>query len=244
MSKKLKAFQANFDAKADAYENYYRKPANIFQNGKRHRLDILRDYVKALRPMSILDIGCGPGVVLNELVKTSNSRTAFGIDFSWPMLCQANQVNTLKASFSQATAEHLPFSEGIFDFACALGVIGYVSSPKLFIREVQSVLRPGGVFAFTCPNGDSIPRKLRDLMNRHRNKHPMFWAESIDSRNVRRWLMKNGFELVKCHFIIYGNGIFHFPWSIPLSNILESTIVGTRLARYLAWSGLWIVKKI
>ncbi|MBW2094696.1 MAG: class I SAM-dependent methyltransferase [Deltaproteobacteria bacterium] len=244
MSKRLKIFQANFDAKANAYKGYYQKPVNIFQNGKRHRVEILREYVRASRPTSILDIGCGPGIVLEEIRKVSRAKRSFGIDFSWAMLCHANEVHLLNGNFVQASAENLPFSDGIFEFAYALGVIGYVFSPPVFIREVQRILKPEGIFAFTCPNGDSFSRKLRDFVLRHSSDQGLLWARRLPSQNVKRWLIRSGFKLVKCHFIIYGNGIIHFPWSIPLSSIMERIISRTKLSQYLAWSGLWIVKKI
>ncbi len=47
--------------------------------------------------------------------------------------------------------EHLPLADGTFDLVICAQVLSYVSNPKRVIREIQRVLKPGGVLLLSAP---------------------------------------------------------------------------------------------
>ena len=86
--------------------------------------------VKGLRG-NVLDVACGTGDMVVELVKQGCSVT--GVDISEEMLAIAKQKTASSRfplstfSFQLGDAEHLPFSEDTFDVVtCAFGVRNFV----------------------------------------------------------------------------------------------------------------------
>lgn len=75
--------------------------------------------------------------------------------------------------------EQLPFQNDTFDAVLLIEVIEHIGPDREAIKEIQRVLRPGGVLVLTTPNGDTLPRpakyhvrhytpaKLRKLIGDH-----------------------------------------------------------------------------
>ncbi len=98
----------------------------------------------------ILDICCGTGDVLLEMVKQVSSRgRVVGVDFSGPMLevarqrlekvGKAQQVELLEGDFLS-----LPFADNTFDAATVSFGLRNVSDIPKALREMHRVVKPGG----------------------------------------------------------------------------------------------------
>lgn len=103
---------------------------------------------KQLSPMSsILDIGCGAGLLTNALAKLNHSVT--GIDLSESSLnIAAAHDETRSVRYKQANAYSLPFSDQEFDVVSAMDILEHVEEPNLLISEAARVLKPKGLFFF------------------------------------------------------------------------------------------------
>jgi len=98
-------------------------------------------------PLEILDVGCGAGLLTNEL-SLKNHRVT-GIDLSEQSLKIANKKDvTQKVRYLPANAYNLPFSDKSFDIVCAMDILEHVEEPEKLIAEASRVLRPGGLFFF------------------------------------------------------------------------------------------------
>lgn len=96
---------------------------------------------------SVLDIGCGAGLLANPLAE--EGFRVSGIDLSLSSLTVAQRRDTTKSvQYVRAGAEELPFLSGSFEAVCALDLLEHVDKPQLVIREAARVLRPGGLFFF------------------------------------------------------------------------------------------------
>lgn len=90
---------------------------------------------------SILDVGCGEGVVTERLANVSGAPT-IGVDLGDDALeeqWRARQSDSV--SFRPASAYELPFADGSFDCVCALEVLEHLERPRDALAELSRVAR-------------------------------------------------------------------------------------------------------
>ncbi len=95
----------------------------------------------------VLDVGCGPGFYVAELLDTVGPEGAVaGVDRSRDMLAVAAKRTAGKPNvgFHEGGATGLPFEDESFDRALSVQVFEYVEDVPAALREVRRVLRPGG----------------------------------------------------------------------------------------------------
>jgi SAM-dependent methyltransferase len=94
-----------------------------------------------------LDVCCGTGAGLGVLRSVCAGRVT-GVDFSAGMLAEARRARP-GATLVRADALALPFGPA-FDLAVSFGAFGHFlpDEQQALFRQVHSVLRPGGTFAF------------------------------------------------------------------------------------------------
>jgi len=90
---------------------------------------------------AILDVGCGPGFYVADLV--SRGTTVTGVDPSPAMLAIARQ-RAPGACLLEGTATQLPVEDAAFDRALSVQVFEYVADVGGALAELRRVLRPGG----------------------------------------------------------------------------------------------------
>lgn len=98
------------------------------------------------RPYEILDLGCGDGVMIDDLKRQSLLRKNFNltaIDIL-PENIRLAKKRKIKAEFLVADAESLPFKKNSFDFIYAWMVLEHVLSPQNMIQEIVRVLKTKG----------------------------------------------------------------------------------------------------
>ena len=87
----------------------------------------------------VLEVGCGPGLVLEEL--EARGWRAEGLEAD-PWLAGLAAVSGRKVSVGRA--EELPFPDGAFDAALTHLVLLWLPDPVAALREMKRVVRPGG----------------------------------------------------------------------------------------------------
>ena len=232
--------QIKFDKLAPEYAAKYECTTNILGFEKIRRLELLVDYALLIKPETILDAGCGPGVVLSALKDRLVGSAFVGVDLSYLMLQQAQASSLADVPLVQSLVEQLPFADESFDLIYALGVIDYVEDLQQFFKVAWRILKPRGYFIFTYPNEDSINRALR---NRLSKAYHNVSVARIGSSLIDRLVADNDFEWFRRHCITYGNGLVSFPWSVTLSRSMENWCNERSVNRYLAWSYLCVVRK-
>ena len=100
----------------------------------------------------VLEIGFGPGKLINEMASITVKGVVEGIDYSQAMLKQAGKVNrqyiaTGKVKLHQGDCSFLPFDNESFDKLCSINTLYFWKEPKKYFREMFRVLKPGGSIA-------------------------------------------------------------------------------------------------
>jgi len=99
------------------------------------------------QPVSVLDIGCGAGMLANALAKEGHQVTGIDLSQSSLEIARTNDASGT-VDYRHASAYSLPFSDASFEVACAMDVLEHVEEPKKLIAEASRVLKPKGVFFF------------------------------------------------------------------------------------------------
>jgi SAM-dependent methyltransferase len=94
----------------------------------------------------VLDVGCGPGALTEELVRRVGAENVAAADPSEPFVAAARERNP-GVDVRQAPAEKLPFGDDEFDAVLAQLVVHFMQDAVAGIREMARVTKPGGVLA-------------------------------------------------------------------------------------------------
>jgi 2-polyprenyl-3-methyl-5-hydroxy-6-metoxy-1,4-benzoquinol methylase len=93
-------------------------------------------------PESVLDVGCGEGVLTARWAERPGSGRVVGIDLEDPKLA-AEWAGRRREnlSFQAVAGGALPFGDGEFDLAAAIEVLEHVPDPSLMLAEMTRVAR-------------------------------------------------------------------------------------------------------
>ena len=94
----------------------------------------------------MLDVGCGPGALITELVKRLGAAAVSAVDPSEPFVAAVEERHP-GVDVRHAAAEQLPFEDGEFDATLAQLVVLLMDDPAARVAEDGSVTRKGGVVA-------------------------------------------------------------------------------------------------
>ncbi|MEN8134271.1 MAG: class I SAM-dependent methyltransferase [Thermodesulfobacteriota bacterium] len=176
------AWRKNYESDVSGKVSLYKRDIINRKNTVLHLLDKYT-YKDSL---DILDIGCGAGILMEDMLQRGHN--VVGSDISEEMIEEAKK-NT--AAFSSdrkkimpGDLENISFGNNTFDFVTCVGVLEYQKSDKTSICEISRVLNNGGFAIVTVPNLlrfknildpyyyiKLIPRILRKTRWRAKPKH-------------------------------------------------------------------------
>ncbi len=90
----------------------------------------------------ILEVGCGTGVIVEELARTTPARVA-GLDIDPAMLTLTTRQEN-RAIYVQGDAHALPFPDDSFDAAVCHYLLLWLADPAQGVREMARVVKPNG----------------------------------------------------------------------------------------------------
>jgi len=111
------------------------------------RRALVREALGAQPGERIVDVGCGPGFYVAELldeVGAEGSLTAVDSSASMLALAAARCEDHDNVDFHEADATELPLADASFDAALSVQVQEYVEEIATSLGEIHRVLRPGG----------------------------------------------------------------------------------------------------
>jgi 2-polyprenyl-3-methyl-5-hydroxy-6-metoxy-1,4-benzoquinol methylase len=91
-------------------------------------------------PRSILDVGCGEGVLTAEWAERLSDGRVVGIDLDDPKLrAEWDERSRPNLEFRTEEATSLSFADDEFDMACAIEVLEHVPDPEATVAEMTRV---------------------------------------------------------------------------------------------------------
>ncbi|HJR92343.1 MAG TPA: class I SAM-dependent methyltransferase [Acidimicrobiia bacterium] len=152
-----------FEVSADAYGRFM----------GRFSEPLADEFVALVEPIAgqrALDVGCGPGALTGRLVSILGEESVAAIDPS-PSFLEAVGEQHPGITTHLASAEDIPFDDGVFDLALAQLVVHFMTDPVQGMREMGRVTKPGG----------TVAASVWDLAG-GRAPHSPFWkaARSLD----------------------------------------------------------------
>lgn len=105
-----------------------------------------RDDPNALSGLSVLDVGCGAGILSEPLARMG--ATVTGIDPSAELIAAARLHGPemdLTVDYKVATADEIASAGGRFDVVMALEVVEHVTDVSQFVAVCASMVKPGGM---------------------------------------------------------------------------------------------------
>ncbi|NIM96361.1 MAG: methyltransferase domain-containing protein [Anaerolineales bacterium] len=125
-SPNLAAFQAKYT---------YKNPLLRYANSR--FLETIQTMLGQVPFDTLLDIGCGEGIVLGQTAITSNARIT-GIDRDPDRINLAMEYDTV-ADLVIGDAQDLPYDEGTFDIVLMLELLEHVGNPQIALDEAHRV---------------------------------------------------------------------------------------------------------
>lgn len=146
----------SFDKQASVYDtsDYSKYPRECYP--------YVIEALKGIKFNRVLDLGCGTGVILEQINRINNSAELYGIDLSEKMIDQAKQRLSSKASLLTGDAENLPYENDSFDLVCCVESFHHYPNPYEAVSEIRRILKPHGTFLL-CDTWSKSP--VRQIMN-------------------------------------------------------------------------------
>jgi len=213
-----------FDNIAQEYNDQYYGKGDIraihsFLIRKQRVLEIYNKEIK--KKAKILDIGCGPGIIIEELL--SKNAEIYGIDISKEMINLAKKKFP-NVNFSVGDAENIKFPNNTFDVVISMGLIEYLKNDIKAITESIRVLKKDGILILTVPNQKSIHRIISRFGKRLLNKKTKLDHKEYSMRFIKK-IAKFNNSVVEDYsyynFRIFPIDILFKNLSVKISRFLE-----------------------
>jgi SAM-dependent methyltransferase len=95
-----------------------------------------------------LDVGCGPGALVETVLSRAVPRSVFGCDSAVAYVRHARvSISDPRAGFEVGDAMRLPFPHGAFDVVVSGLALNFMPDPEAALREMNRVAHSGGLVA-------------------------------------------------------------------------------------------------
>lgn len=164
--------------------------------------------LKPLAGLSILDVGCGGGLVSEPLARLG--ATVTGIDPTVDSIAVARrhaQAQGLAIAYRTSSVEELVATGASFDAVVCMEVIEHVPDPAAFVHSLAQLVRPGGALVVSTLNRTWKSYALAIVGAEYvlgwlpRGTHD--WNRFVTTDELARYLAEAGFDAPRLSGIIY-----------------------------------------
>lgn len=138
--------RANFESKSDTFLDSINKNNGLYLG--------IKEYVSKLNNNArILDVGCGKGRYLKNLIIDVPDKKYFAIDISDSVMGYISNQNIEK---KQGTLTCIPYEDNYFDMVYACEALEHAVDIKSAVREMSRVVKPGGYIVIIDKNRANV----------------------------------------------------------------------------------------
>ncbi len=167
--------------------SYDRSALQFFLFGPTHRavLDAAR---AGPEPSSVLDLGCGTGLLLDRAAGRWSGARLVGIDLSPEMILQARRKHAgdPRFTFEVGDAAALPLERASIDLAVSTISFHHWADQPGGVREVGRVLRPGGLFILADARPPLLLQPVLRRLHGSRSRQRLFEQAGLTVVGERR----------------------------------------------------------
>ncbi len=153
-----------FEEMSPSYFAAYSSPdpdGHSFRSRKLKTLEMVDRAFPSGEGKRVLDVGCGPGVMVAELLARKFTVTASDISQGMIDDCHKRFPNEPRLTCRVGDVTALDYPDAQFDLVIAMGLVEYLTLEDIerSYSEMRRVLKPGGTLIVTYPNRSSFYRR-------------------------------------------------------------------------------------
>jgi 2-polyprenyl-3-methyl-5-hydroxy-6-metoxy-1,4-benzoquinol methylase len=167
----------------------------------------LEELFSAARPSSLLDVGCGEGVLVHQWAQQLGGARVVGIDLEEPSI-QAGwaEREAPNLEYRVMRAENLPFADSEFDVVTAIEVLEHVPDPEHTLSEMARCAQRHLLV--------SVPREpLWRMLNMARGA---YWSDLGNTPGHLNHWSKRSFVQLLSRYGKVSEARSPFPWTMLL----------------------------
>ncbi len=186
-----------FDEMADGWEQRYTQ-SRFFRMRYKEFEKLINEFITARSV--VLDYGCGSGVLIDLLAQ--KAKLIIGTDVSKKMRTVAREKFVFFENVKIWKPKRL--EKKSFDLVICSSVIEYVEVDSIFLKDICTYLKPGGIIIITFPNQIGLLQNLnKHVISKIKKKSYIEYQKNIYTiRSVKNLLSTSGMETLKLYSAI------------------------------------------
>jgi SAM-dependent methyltransferase len=190
-------YASNYEAVINDYIAFCGQPQAFYTRAKADHLQRILDAKGRTKPLDVLDVGCGHGLI-HPYLSGANYRLT-GIDVAESAIQMARGRNP-NVHYDVYDGLRLPYADQTFDVLFTICVMHHVPGDqrRTFISEARRVLRPDGTFViFEHNNLNPLVQWVVARIPFDRN------AVLLTSWRTQELVRSAGFREINCSYILF-----------------------------------------
>ncbi len=183
----------------EKFSNYMKRYPELYRN----LTDVVKKNIpnKITKPI-IVDLGVGPGLLSQEIIKQTPNAKIIGIDPSGKMLNLANK-NVKKDVFQAmlGASENIPLEKNTVDIIVSRFSLTYWKKPRDSFREINRILKPGGKLILEALNNKFSKWKLFAIKT-----HMIFNSAGLDVIRYHSEAFKTAYNIQQVEHLLKNSG--------------------------------------
>lgn len=248
-----KNFQYDYANLSETVESLYDTKSREIKAKK--TILILKNYLKDVSNLNLLDIGCSTGIMTKEYAKHFSEVTGVDID-SQAIKYASRKYKFDNLIFKETPIEENTFKDQIFDVITCSHIYEHVPSDINLMSEIFRLLKPGGVCYFAAGNRFQIiephyklpflsyfPKSISNIYIRLFTKEKDYYETLKSLRNLKK--LVNKFEIID-----YTLDVLKYPTKYSASEMLKENTIKyhivnliSKIFYLLVPTYIWILKK-